>query len=386
MMGRLERVHLRYNKPMLTRERERGAVSIFLVIFFALLIGVITISFIGIVIRNVTQSTNDDLSRSAYDSAQAGVEDAKRAIAKTLDACGTGSGQCATYMGYLNNQNCTTLPSFSGVLGLRTGSGHEVTVQNTDNEALDQAYTCVDITMNTPDYINSKLPYSSDLVPLTATAAFDGVTVNWYAHSDAPGMGDSDQFTPRTTGPETLPREADWDSAGQYTPALLRVQLISYSGTITDDQLAANTRTLFLYPTGYGAQTTSFDLDGVPPSAANAAPIIPVKCGGSGQFACSVNLGIGSNAGKTSLLRVTPVYKKTTFQLKLTGPGTPLFAGVQPIVDSTGRANDLFRRVEARVRMQNDVTLPEYAVDVQNSFCKDFSVGADPADFVNNCR
>jgi len=41
------------------------------------------------------------------------------------------------------------------------------------------------------------------------------------------------------------------------------------------------------------------------------------------------------------------------------------FAGVQTRVDSTGRANDLFRRVEARLEMQDIYyPFPEFAADV----------------------
>jgi len=369
-----------------TREHEQGVVSIFIVVFFALLISVIAMSFIGIVIRDANQSTNNDLSRSAYDSAQAGVEDAKRAISLYNNACNSGSSNCGTYANYLDNEQCGALPGFASALGLRSGTGSEILVQSNANNSFNQAYTCVNVTMKTPDYINDESPYQSDIIPLKATSAATGVTLNWFTHTDA-GTADGTPFTPRTTGANALPREGAWDqnAAKKYTPALLRVQLISYDDAISDAELKANNRTIFLYPSTSGVTNADFDtLSKVPPDADNPTPIVAVRCNGT-QYACSINLGLGSNAGNTSFLRVTPIYKKTTFQLELTGPSDPLFDGVQPIVDSTGRANDLFRRVQARVRLQNQVVYPEYAVDSNNSFCKNFSVSSDPADFVNNC-
>jgi hypothetical protein len=56
------------------------------------------------------------------------------------------------------------------------------------------------------------------------------------------------------------------------------------------------------------------------------------------------------------------------------------FNGVQPVVDSTGRANDLFRRVRAHLGLgDSSFPYPTYAVDVANDLCKNFSVDIDGA-------
>ena len=65
--------------PKLTATK-KGVASLYIVIFATILFGVITLSFIRIILSESRQTSNDDLSQSAYDSAMAGVEDAKIAV------------------------------------------------------------------------------------------------------------------------------------------------------------------------------------------------------------------------------------------------------------------------------------------------------------------
>jgi hypothetical protein len=52
---------------------------------------------------------------------------------------------------------------------------------------------------------------------------------------------------------------------------------------------------------------------------------------------------------------------------------------VQPSVDSTGRANDVFRRVQSRIRFDEATGgYPENALDTTNDIRKDFAVSSEP--------
>ena len=51
----------------------QGAASIFLVIFTMLIITTIVLGFTNIILRDQSQASNVDMSKSAYDSSLAGV-------------------------------------------------------------------------------------------------------------------------------------------------------------------------------------------------------------------------------------------------------------------------------------------------------------------------
>ena len=58
------------------KSERQGVASLYVVVFATILFGVITLSFTRIILSEVEQSSDDDLSQSAYDAALAGVEDA----------------------------------------------------------------------------------------------------------------------------------------------------------------------------------------------------------------------------------------------------------------------------------------------------------------------
>ena len=69
----------------MTRERKKqgfksGAASFYIVAFSALILTIVAIGFAVVIVSELTRSSNDDLSQSAFDSALAGVEDAKLAF------------------------------------------------------------------------------------------------------------------------------------------------------------------------------------------------------------------------------------------------------------------------------------------------------------------
>jgi len=396
-------------------KNQSGAVSLFVVIFAILLMSVITISFLRIMTKDQSQASGNDLSQSAYDSSQAGVEDAKRSLVWYKDNC-TGASvdaSCASYIA--STSSCNTAIRVAGTIkstdvgstagGTGTGEVHIQQSTSVDeagesvDKALDQAYTCVTMQLNTPDYIGVLSSNQSILVPLVSTAPTSTLTVEWYNRDDLSNTTGTVRPS-STVGSQPLLTQADWPTD---RPSVLRTQFMQVGTSFKLSDFDAtiggnsNANTIFLYPTTSGATTASLtgydtrrDASGnTIPDTASQTPL-PTRCTNpvaEGKYSCKITLSlptpVGGGQAATAYLRLTSMYTGAHFRVSLVGAQ---FKGVQPIVDSTGRANDVFRRVQSRVDLYNtSFPYPDAAVDVTSNFCKDFGVTDEPDYIAGSC-
>lgn len=402
----------------MAKRNESGMVSIFIVIFTALLVTIVSVAFVRIMIQEQEKATTSDLSKSALDSAYAGVEDAKRAIIRYKQQCSgenATSTECTNLASAFNAQGCDTLQRV-GIVG--NASDKEVQVQQSADDAkLQQAYTCVKVQLDTKDYVGNISANASRLIHLRATGAFNQVTIEWYSQKDLQagqsndGTGKVDLYS-GTQIPPALPRlnTTDNDPSKLWPknrPALLRVQLLQVAKSFKlsdfdkNDDDKRDDASLFLYPATFGDTTASFSNDLRLSSATGSFRM--VKCdetfsttGGVGPYACRLTITIPNPVnspdgtdGRDVYLRVSELYNTSTSFSVTLQDGTskpPYFKAVQPAVDSTGRANDLFRRISSRIDLESS-SIPglEAAVDISGSLCKNFIVTDDATDFHDNC-
>lgn len=389
--------------------REQGVVSIFIVIFTALLVTVISVSFVRQMIQTQQQAITADLSQSAYDSALAGVEDAKRLLVTYQRECiqsAPPAERCATLERLLRVENpCNTMQQ----AGLEGGpTDKEVLIKKTEGDsALDQAYTCVKVMVETNDYVGSVNSDGSRLVPLKGAGNFNEVVLEWYSQVDLRNSdgssGEKRIDLPESSTGYELAKLDDW-SRDRNRPSIMRAQLIQFGSSFRlsdfdkNSDGTSNARTLFFYPTtaGHDDSVSPADFATDTRLAQTAGVLQPVACDrnfssttSDKNYACRVAIrlpnAVGATDGtRTAYLRLDPVYNSLThFSVSLKNNGTLVkFKDVQPLVDSTGRANDLFRRVQSRVELENDTfPYPEAAVDITGSLCKTFLVTDKPSDF-----
>jgi len=386
-------------RNMTMNNKQNGAVSLFVVVFTTLLITIITIGFVSLMIKDQQDASATDLSQSAYDSAQSGVEDAKRAIARYRDICNSG-GDCSAAADEINSQTCNAaVEKLSDV----KASNNEVAIQaNGTSNTLNQAYTCTKINLNTNDYLGKLSTNESNIIPLTGESAFDTIQVEWFDSNNLDSTNGFNIDLQKTTSTELpLLPQTSWKP---NTPAILQTQLMQVSSNgfklsdfdNTNASSQSNANTLFLYPVGNtGTANSTIDerefVNRDIRKTAVGSPL-PISCSGSlisGGYACSakLKLPVPINGGdRSAYLRLSALYNSSNYRITLLNGTVPVkFSGVQPEIDSTGRASDLFRRVVSRVVMF-DANFAYPDVMVTGNVCKNFVVTADTKDYKNDCN
>lgn len=377
---------------MPSRQKQRGAVSLFIVIFASLLIVTIVTAFVRIMIQDQQQATASDLSKSAMDSAQAGVEDAKRALVeyykKKCDSQ-TEDDRCnalrSTLLEGIDENGWTTDCDTTSRAGIAP-PGDEVKVQTTSEDVtLDQAYTCVKIQMNPENYVGTG---TSQLVHLNTEIdeetgerkQFNKIKVEWYVQQDDQALSLSNA---------TINNYELLDSWPSKRPQVLRLQLLQYGEdfAVTDfDDNYQNNATLFLLPTANVPNTTTFATDFRKSRSSGAAHAADCQeQPARGTYACEMIISlpdVGESDDEPSLrnayLKIDQLYASGNKQFSLTlldDANEPVrLSDVQVVVDATGRANDIFKRIQSRVDLGGSIPTPDAAVDITRSFCKEFLV------------
>lgn len=229
----------------------RGATSFYIVAFSTLILVIIAASFATVMISEVTRTSNDDLSQSAYDSALAGIEDAKLAYAN-YQRCmaahptwinpsefpggdGTDDVTCNNIVQWMNEGGCDTV---ARILGRYNEGTKEQGVFITESKSstginMQQYYTCVKIGTVLTDYranltadnnvriVKVQFGNNSNGVPMSAKDVAT-IRLSWYMMNDTETMNfsnyDTDSGARVSFYPATEKRPA--------TPPTLALQLV----------------------------------------------------------------------------------------------------------------------------------------------------------------
>lgn len=389
---------------------KKGGVSIFIVMVVGVLVSIMSASFLRLMFRDQEQASKLDLSQSAYDSAQAGVEDAKRFLRIFRSACGasgTGSFEGVTYncnamRDAIQNESCYTLatagignPNGETIIQTTSGAGGA-----SNDASLNQAYTCVKLRMNTADFLGRTNDGSPSVINLRGTTAFNRVRIRWHSRENM--TNGNNIALDSLSNPSVRPRIDSRNWRNQNRPAILKAQFYGYvpgvggSSSIMDtpypDDGNGASEMLF-YPTN-STSALSSNVSNMPTVRRNESSSQATtdytftRCSdrmdaNSNAYACETTVNIGRVRGvqpsDVLYLRLTPLMNDSNFKVELlNGDNVVDFAGVQPKVDSTGRANTQLRRVESRIGF-NDTNFPVPLFSAQTEsneepICKEFSV------------
>lgn len=364
-------------------KNKKGIASFYVVAFSTLILLVIVVSFASLVVSQMTRSSNADLSQSAYDAAMAGVEDAKMAYMNYLNCKrGSGIGDCGDVVKAIENDSpaCNMV---SRMLGQGNSNVVAVTEKNTSNN-MQQYYTCVKIYNNPTEQQNTVSAYQPTVFKpvFTSDEEIKLIKIQWGKEGDtisslpklsvsviqAPESFKADSFTfPHQVGEEP--------STKQRT----------------------NMGTVFLEPCKEGCDGKTVTYDKVVESNNKVASKSPykVKCD-SGVCVATIRLTEKGSYGDGE-------WNSEAFEVIVTGyegedkqvtisycTGAEAEGGTcseenavpinnQFIVDSTGRANDLFKRVRVVLDVEgvDGATVAGPLMLGKDGLVKDFSVSTE---------
>lgn len=456
------------------QKTKKGAASFYIVAFSTLILVIIAASFATAVINEITRTSNDDLSQSAYDSALAGIEDAKLAYMnyqRCLEA-GYKNGKtptpggdvtCEEIIYFMKNPDCYMVGHILGRIGKTDKEEVKIVETNTkhnkkDNN-LEQAYTCVMIQTELNDYRatlsssnNSKvvkvdLPDGGDVT----ASDIKSVKVKWFSRTDQ--ISDFN-YSNLINNPSVKigQKNYNWrvafmptDNVKTAVPPVVSVQMVQTSKSFSINDLTQVVKTGS--ETGAGNKTDRATIVFVPTNETNKADaskygtsgscdycdsdnqwwgaydtnkeenyiksrwLVDTNLAGTGynsgrnlpylvycsddsssEFACEVTIdlpgpiGGDQRAEDTFMFVISLPYSQpdTEFAIEFycdgnrtcnTGASGSInneeaknlvtLSGVEINVDSTGRANNLYRRVETRLESSNmGFSYPLYGIQL----------------------
>lgn len=321
--------------------KQQGFVSIIVASILMILLSLVTIGFSQLMQREQRQALDRQLSSQAFYAAETAVN----------DVYNTGIGSIA------EKTTCATDATWDGIV---------------DSSEPAVGYTCllIDPFPDSLEYDNGAINVqTSKTIPLKTQSGdnFRSLEFSWSKEGATASVG-------CTTGVANLPA-----SLPETAIPLLRIDLVPLL-SYDRQSLIDNTRTIFLYPTngsGSGCSVASR-----PISTINLGDVIQVPCDtttNTCSFEVTMPNGSGSAGffGNNVISRIKSIYGSADLKITGTDGGTPevvRFVGAQTVVDSTGKANDVLRRIKVRLSDSNAYSVPEYALQIFDGICKQIEV------------
>jgi len=331
------------------QKNQTGLVSIIVTMIIMVILSLIVIGFARITRREQRQALDRQLSTQAYYAAETGINDTIKAIKdKIVDPTVEYTKKCDAVI---------NLPGFPS--NKLDGTNTSYTCLFVDPSPLSLEYNNIDTN-------------SSRIVPITAKdgGTVDTISIGWQAKD-----GKTDLTNCANPNPTNLPPNAP-APGWQCDIGIMRVDLIPSASGLTRDNMVNNSMTVYLYPSSNSAASVGIPYE---KGFGTQGRIAGVKCAaGTGPRFCNFEI---SGLGQTGyMLRIKSIYKPSSATITANRAGAALeLKGAQAIIDSTGKANDVLRRILVRVPLANfNAPYPEFAVQAVDTLCKRFAV-ATPA-------
>ena len=323
------------------KNAQSGVVSFLVTLIMMLVISLVVIGFTQVTNRTQREALDRQLATQAQYAAESGVNK----VGAILDNTSIVATKTKT--------TCDNSGAYSA-------ANFDPTINATDSVSV----TCVLVDTRPADIRVNANQTSSTIVPInvvdssgTARTA-QSLTFTWSGTESSPNVSQCNMIFASGL-PKTI---------GDCKFALLRVDLVRGNAPTDPDGLMAATTSFYMKPTAGGGALT---IDGSTPKGS----VISAKC----TTTCTVTLTLKApwNIGNF-YARLSTMYLDAPVVMIDAGISTPndaYFEGAQAAVDSTGKAQDVLKRIQVRypIGIRHDDTIPPYALQSESSICKKFT-------------
>lgn len=298
-------------------QNQSGFVAIFSVLVIMGILTLLVIGFSNITRQAQKRALDDHLSTQAFYAAESGINMVTSSIASAVD-----------------KQDCTSGGSYSYDVDSGNGIG----------------ISCILIDTTPPDVEFSQVPVSGTGEPavmLVDTPSTINTMVFEWDSSGCDGSPCPIANRPLLNNSPQLIDQAVWGNG----VGILRVDLIPAGVSPADrDALVNGGYTFFLYPTSAGGATSMT----MSPGLSGQGATLVTNCTASGAYRCRATVTLASSTSNAYYMRLLSHYNPVSVRSVVTngsGDAVELRNG-QAVVDVTGRANDVYRRLQARVPLE----------------------------------
>lgn len=339
---------------------ETGVISIITVILLSMVLTLITTAFVKSANSNQRQALDTQLSTQAFYAAESGIND----VTSILN-----NGLSAQVKGALNKNECNSFldviksGTYTNLLGSNPdGSSPNVLERNSPIQ-----YTCVLVSDSVPNLLLDKGNSAIFKIQADDNSVIDQLSISWGADRTVP-----------TGSAAELYDQSNWRKEnGQDKDRVALIRLTFYYPSSWDRvNLISDQKTFFFRPVrAQGVDEVN--------TANNNEATIGVDCNGA-NGPCSINLthiaSLTTGSDTDNLyIRVAAIYNtfdESNMTITAIGQdGLPKrLINAQYSIDVTGRANDVYRRIEIRRSIAPDLNFPNNVVESAGDLCKQFTV------------
>ena len=320
------------------RRDQRGLASFIVVFILMLVLTMILLGFSKIIRREQQQVLDRTLSNRAFYAAESGInvvtEKIRNGTVSDKTDCGVGGGVTAADL------------------------------QIDPDTSANTVVTCLTVDTTPSDLVYSSAPANRAFVaPFTANSTVGSINFRW----ENPAAGSATAYPCASFA---SPPAAGWNCGA----AMLRIDIVPIKNSVTRPSLINDMFTVFMMPTAGGGGSVNY-ASGTAGKGVQAL----AKCTANDTVPdCTLTVqNLGAAGASQYSLRIMSMYQPASITIKpsdLAG-GDLSLADSQVIIDSTGRAQDVVKRIRVRKGLHNSI-VPNFSVQAADSLCKRMVVGS----------